>query len=64
VRQVFLGKMEVPSGLPSGLAGMGASPIGVTIFGHTMGVLDDALLVAAIGAVLLVLAIFAFSRQE
>lgn len=64
VRQVFLGKMQIPSGLPAGISSLGTSPIGVTIFGHTMSVLSDALIVAGIGVVLLALAITAFSKQD
>jgi len=51
IRQIFLGSE-------------GAATIGVTIFGHTMTVLEDVLLVAAFGIVLLSLAVWSFSRQE
>jgi ABC-2 type transport system permease protein len=53
VRQIFLGVTTAP-----------AQAIGVTIFGHTMGVLDDTLIVVGLGVILLVLAILAFSKQE
>jgi ABC-2 type transport system permease protein len=53
VRQIFLGVTTVP-----------AQAIGVTIFGHTMGVLDDTLIVMGLGVILLVSAILAFSKQE
>jgi len=41
-----------------------SSAIGITIFGHTMTVWQDVLVVLAFGAVLLSLAVFFFSRQE
>ena len=49
VRQVFLGT------LPG---------LGVTVFGHTMTVLEDVVVVGGLGAILLGGAILAFSRQE
>jgi ABC-2 type transport system permease protein len=49
VRQVFLGT------LPG---------LGVTVFGHTMTVLEDVAVVGALGALLLGAAVLAFSRQE
>jgi ABC-2 type transport system permease protein len=51
IRQVFLGSE-------------GAATIGVTIFGHTMTILEDVLIVAAFGTILLVLSIWSFGRQE
>ena len=51
IRQIFLGSE-------------GAATIGVTIFGHTMTVLEDVLVVAAFGAVFLSLAVWSFSRQN
>jgi ABC-2 type transport system permease protein len=51
IRQIFLGSDA-------------ASVVGVTIFGHTMTVVEDVLVVAAIGIVLLILAIWSFSRQD
>jgi ABC-2 type transport system permease protein len=51
IRQIFLGSE-------------GAASIGVTIFGHTMTVLEDVLLVAALGIVFLSLAVWSFSKQE
>jgi ABC-2 type transport system permease protein len=41
-----------------------SSAIGVTIFGHTMTVWQDVLVVIAFGAVLLSTAVVFFSRQE
>jgi len=51
IRQIFLGSE-------------GAATIGVTVFGHTMTVWQDVLVVASFGSILLILAIWSFSRQE
>jgi ABC-2 type transport system permease protein len=51
IRQLFLGSE-------------GAASIGVTIFGHTMTVLEDVLVVAVFGIVLLALSVWSFSKQE
>jgi ABC-2 type transport system permease protein len=56
IRHLFLG------GSVSGVQGMSA--IGVTVFGHTMTMGEDVLIVIGIGAVLLSLAIWAFNKQE
>ena len=48
IRQVFLGSQVA----------------GVTVFGHTMGIVDSAIVVAMVGAVLLTTAIWVFNRQE
>ncbi len=50
IRQLFLGGE--------------AASFGVTIFGHTMGILEEALLVLAVGLVFLGLAIWFFNKQE
>lgn len=61
IRQVFLsGTLST-----SGEAVTGSSfPIGVTVLGHSMTVLEDVLVVAALGAILLMLAVWSFSKQE
>ncbi len=51
IRQLFLGS-EV------------AATLGVTVFGHTMTILEDVLVVAAFGIVLLPIAAWSFSKQE
>ena len=61
IRQIILGK-EISS--ISGLLGQGNSAIGVTVFGHTMTILQDVLVVIVIGAILLTLAIWFFTRQD
>jgi ABC-2 type transport system permease protein len=43
---------------------LGTEAAGVTVFGHTMGIVDSAIVVAMVGAVLLTTAIWAFNRQE
>lgn len=67
VRQLFLAAQPLPAGLPANmpanLGGMQAAT-GVTVFGHTMDVMDDTLVVAGLGAILLALAVVAFSRQD
>ena len=43
---------------------LGTEVAGVTVFGHTMGIVDSAIVVALVGVVLLTAAIGAFNRQE
>ena len=52
VRQIFLGAPGTDS------------IVSVTVFGHTMSVLDDVMVVVALGAVFLILAAVAFSRRD
>ena len=61
IRQVFLG-IDVSS--MSTVTGSDNYTVGVTVFGHTMSVLDDAIVVAVLGVVLLFLATWSFSKQE
>ena len=61
IRQVFLSVNLASAG---GEMTGGTPPIGVTVFGHTMTILDDALVVAALGIILLVLAVWSFNKQE
>jgi len=61
IRQVFL---SVNLSSAGGTIADGGFPMGATIFGHTMSVLDDALVVAGLGVILLSLAIWSFSKQE
>jgi ABC-2 type transport system permease protein len=49
VRQLFLGT---------------AGGLGVTVFGHTMTLANDVLLIGCLTAILLTGAVLAFSRQE
>ena len=43
---------------------LGTEVAGVTVFGHTMSILESALVMAVVGVVLLTAAIWAFNRQE
>jgi ABC-2 type transport system permease protein len=43
---------------------LGTEVAGVTVFGHTMGIVDSAIVVAMVGVVLLITAIWVFNRQE
>ncbi len=43
---------------------LGTETAGVTIFGHTMSILDSALVVVLVGAILLAIAIWIFNQQE
>ena len=61
IRQVFLsGNLSSAGGIPVD----GGYAFGVTVFGHTMGIVEDAVIMAVLGIVLLSLAIWSFSRQE
>jgi ABC-2 type transport system permease protein len=60
IRRIVLGKeLAAIANIPGA-----SSSIGITIFGHTMTVWQDVLVVAAFGAVLLAMAVAFFSRQE
>ncbi len=61
IRQLFLGGQVASLG---GTMGQGNYAIGVTIFGHTMTVLEDMLVVIIFGAILLSTAAWSFSKQE
>jgi len=43
---------------------LGTEVAGVTVFGHTMGIVDSAIVVAMVGVVLLTTAIWVFNKQE
>lgn len=60
IRQVFLG---VNSAAINGAGGEGYA-IGVTVFGHTMSILDDAIVVAVLGTILMLAAVWSFNKQE
>ncbi len=60
VRQLLLGSDVVAPGTPM-TEGAG---IGVTVFGHTMGILENVVVIAVIGVVAMVAATWAFNRQE
>ena len=61
IRQLFLeGKLAA---LGPAIGGNGY-PLGVTVFGHTMTILEDVLVVLALGIVLMLLATWSFSKQD
>jgi ABC-2 type transport system permease protein len=61
IRQVFLnGNLSAVASASSD----SSYALGVTVFGHTMGIIEDALVMAILGVILLSLAIWSFSRQE
>ena len=61
IRQLFLGKEIAGMG---GTMGQAGNAIGVTVFGHTMTILQDVLVVVILGVVLLSIATWSFSKQE
>jgi ABC-2 type transport system permease protein len=62
VRQIVLNGFLVP---PSGTAeGSIAAVLGVNVLGHTTTILEDVAIVGFFGMVLMVLAVWSFSRQE
>ena len=60
IRQVFLGPQLVNPLAESA----DTFTLGVTLFGHRMGILEDAILVGAIGSIFLLAGVWSFSRQE
>ncbi|GAI38930.1 unnamed protein product, partial [marine sediment metagenome] len=61
IRQLFLGGDLVATGSTIGYGNYG---IGVTVFGHTMSILEDLIVVAVLGVVLMLAAVWSFNRQE
>jgi ABC-2 type transport system permease protein len=62
VRQIFLnGFLVPPSGMPAGTM---PSVLGVNVLGHTTTIIEDVAIVGLLGVVLMVLAVWFFSRQE
>jgi len=59
IRQLFLAGDIAASG-----AAGGDFVFGVTVFGHTMSILEDVAIVAIFGAILMSLAVWFFSKQE
>jgi ABC-2 type transport system permease protein len=59
IRHLFLDRL-VTASQPTG----GAPSLGVTVLGHTMTVMEDLALVAALGTVLMTAAIWSFNRQD
>jgi len=61
IRQLFLGSDPAAMGSATG---DGVATIGVTVFGHTMTIIEDIIVMAVLGIVLLLLSTWSFSRQE
>jgi len=61
IRQLFLGKEMAAL---AGAMGQAGNAIGVTVFGHTMTIVQDVLVVVILGVVLLLIATWSFSKQE
>ena len=61
IRQLFLGGDLASAGMA---AGNGSYAIGVTVFGHTMSILEDIIIVAVLGVVMMLGAIWLFNKQE
>jgi ABC-2 type transport system permease protein len=66
IRQAFLDAMPGIAGVAAtpGVEGMPPPPTGVTVLGHTMTILEDAAVVAVLGAVLVAAAVVAFNRRD
>ena len=62
IRQLFL--TEELSGAVGDVAGGWGGTLGVTIFGHTMSIWEDALVVGGLGILLLAAAVWLFNKQE
>ena len=61
IRQIFLGSDFAPV---RGAIGSGNSVIGITVFGHTMTVLEDVMVIAILGVVMILAATWSFNKQE
>ncbi len=60
IRQIFLGP-QIVNPLAESADGF---ILGVTLFGHRMTIIEDAILVGAIGSVFLIAGVWSFSRQD
>lgn len=58
IRQIFLGPQI------QGLSGTDGVTLGLTLFDHRMGVMEDAVLVGVLGLILLIGGVWSFSQQE
>jgi len=61
IRQIFLGSDFAPV---RGAIGSGNPVVGITVFGHTMTVLEDVMVIAILGAVMILAATWSFNKQE
>jgi len=60
IRQLFLGENLVAA---SNIMGNGGFALGVEVFGHTMSVLEDVIVMAALGTLLMLAAVWSFNKQ-
>ena len=60
IRQIFLNGQAMSATIDTA----GGYTIGVTVFGHTMTVIEDMIIVAALGALLVMASVWSFSRQD
>jgi len=61
IRQIFLGSDFAPV---HGAIGSSNPVIGITVFGHTMTVLEDVMVIAILGIVMILAATWSFNKQE
>ena len=61
VRQIFLSGEDIAA---LGVSSAGGASLGVTILGHKMGILEDALVIGLLGLAFMSAAIWSFNRQE
>jgi len=61
IRQIFLGSDFAPV---RGTIGSGNPVVGITVFGHTMTVLEDVMVIAILGVVMILAATWSFNKQE
>ncbi|MBI2864206.1 MAG: ABC transporter permease [Chloroflexi bacterium] len=61
IRQLFLGDLLASSSVPLSNSGL---TLGVTVFGHTMSIVEDAIVVSLLGVVMLAAAVWSFTTQE
>jgi len=61
IRQIFLGSDSAPV---RGAIGNSTPVIGITVFGHTMTVLEDVMVIAILGVVMILAATWSFNKQE
>jgi ABC-2 type transport system permease protein len=62
IRQVVLGNALTAA--PPGLTGAAGAILGVSVFGHTMGIWEDLVLISLLGSVVMVAAVWSFNRQD
>lgn len=61
IRQIFLGSDFAPV---RGAIGSSTPVVGITVFGHTMTVLEDVMVIAILGVVMILAATWSFNKQE